>query len=123
MLPSACNDSVGTLIARFRSSIPIPPIPLFMLHRPPHGDRRKTRGRADRYSFLVRLSHSLRHAGLSRRSVTPLHRYYEPSRTVSPPVDFPVDAGYTTALASADFSVGTRRFLQLLSISLSPCCR
>src|SRR5215475_1823564 len=28
--------------------------------------------------------------------------------TVSPSVDFPVDAGYTTALASADFSVGTR---------------
>src|SRR5215471_6097180 len=27
--------------------------------------------------------------------------------TVSPSVDFPVDAGYTTALASADLSVGT----------------
>ena len=80
MLPSACNDSVGALIARFRSSMPIPPIPLFMLHRPPRGDRRKTRGRADRYSFLVRLSHSLRHAGLSRRSVTPPRRSYGPSR-------------------------------------------
>ena len=30
--------------------------------------QRKTRGRADRYSFPVRLFHSLLHAGLSRRT-------------------------------------------------------
>ena len=43
--------------------------------------------------------------------------------TVSPSVDFPVDAGYTTALASSHFPVplGRGRFLQLLSMSLSPC--
>ena len=29
----------------------------------------KTRGRADRYSFLVRLFHPLLHAGLARRTV------------------------------------------------------
>src|ERR1035437_6993130 len=48
------ND-VGVLIALFRSSIPRPPIPLFMLHCAPHDALRKTRGRVDRYSFLVRL--------------------------------------------------------------------
>ena len=46
--------------------------------------------------------------------------------TVSPSVDFPVDAGYTTALASADFSVGTRtvspvaRFVLAIVPSLPP---
>jgi hypothetical protein len=46
--------------------------------------------------------------------------------TVSPSVDFPVDAGYTTALASADFSVGTRtvspvaRFVLVIVPSLPP---
>src|SRR6516225_7025718 len=76
MLPSACNDSVGALIAPFRSSIPSPPIPLFTLRRAPRGTQRKTRGRAVRYSFLVRLFHSLLRAGLSRRSITLLLRYY-----------------------------------------------
>jgi hypothetical protein len=43
--------------------------------------------------------------------------------TVSPSVDFPVDAGYTTALASAHFPVplGRGRFLQLLGLSLLSC--
>src|SRR5208283_3435448 len=58
---------VGALIARFRSSIPRPPIPLFTLHCAPHGAQRKTRGRVVRYSFLVRLFHPLLQAGLSRR--------------------------------------------------------
>jgi len=46
--------------------------------------------------------------------------------TVSPSVDFPVDASYTTALASADFSVGTRtvspvaRFVLVIVPSLPP---
>src|SRR6516165_11488268 len=68
MLPSVYAYDVGVLIAGFRSSIPSPPMPLFMLHRVPRGTQRKTQGRADRYSFLVRLFHSLLHAGLSRRT-------------------------------------------------------
>ena len=61
------SDSVGVLIAHFRSSIPSPPIPLFTLRSAPHGAQRKTRGRVDRYSFLVRIFHPLLPAGLSRR--------------------------------------------------------
>src|SRR5215831_2720779 len=67
MLPSAESDRVGVLIARFRSSIPSPPIPLFTLRCTPRGAQRKTRGRVDRYSFLVRIFHPLLSAGLSRR--------------------------------------------------------
>ena len=55
VLPSAQSDSVGVLIGRFRSSIPSPPIPLFTLRCAPRGAQRKTRGRVDRYSFLVRI--------------------------------------------------------------------
>src|SRR3954447_15353785 len=64
------GDSVGALIANFRSSIPSPSFPLFTLHWTPHSTQRKTRGRADRYSFLVRLFHPRLHAGLSRRTPT-----------------------------------------------------
>ena len=67
MWPSAGSDRVGVLIARFRSSIPSPPIPLFTLRWTPRGAQRKTRGRVDRYSFLVRNFHPLLSAGLSRR--------------------------------------------------------
>src|SRR5664280_1872581 len=63
ILPSAVADSVGALIANFRSSIPSPSVPLFTLHRTLHRVRRKTRGRVDRYSFLVRLFHPPFHAG------------------------------------------------------------
>src|ERR1019366_362418 len=63
MLPSAVADCVGALIANFRSSIPSPSVPLFTLHRTLHSVQRKTRGRVDRYSFLVRLFHPLSHAG------------------------------------------------------------
>jgi hypothetical protein len=63
---------VGALIARFRSSIPRPPIPLFTLHCAPRDAQRKTRGRVDRYSFLVRLFHPLLQTGLSRRTGYPL---------------------------------------------------
>ncbi len=62
------TDGVGVLIAHFRSSIPSPPIPLFTLHCAPRGTQSKTRGRVDRYSFLVRNFHSLLPAGLSRRT-------------------------------------------------------
>src|SRR6516164_3118217 len=96
MLPSACNDSVGALIAPFRSSIPSPPIPLFMLRRAPRDTQRKTRGRADRYSFLVRLFHSLLRAGLSRRSITRPHRSYSPLRLPDWPPPFLATFGAAT---------------------------
>ena|SRR5215467_3420476 len=98
-LHSACNDSVGALIARFRSSMPSPPIPLFMLRHAPCGTQRKTRGRAVRYSFLVRLFHSLLHAGLSRRSITPIRCYYGPSRHRLAFTRFSGLAGYASYLA------------------------
>ena len=69
------DDSVGVPIAIFRSSIPSPSIPLFTLRRTLHSARRKTRGRADRYSFLVRRLHPLLHAGLSRRTVNYFSRH------------------------------------------------
>ena len=63
------DDSVGVPIAIFRSSIPSPSVPLFTLQWWLHSAHCKTRGRVDRYSFLVRISHPLLHAGLSRRTV------------------------------------------------------
>jgi hypothetical protein len=54
-----------------RSSIPGPPMPLSTLRSPPHSDARKTRGQ-DGSLLLVRLFHSLLHAGLSRRTRTTL---------------------------------------------------
>src|ERR1035437_8557828 len=53
----------------FEAQSPTPPIPLFTLRCAPHGAQRKTRGRVDRYSLLVRILNSLLHAGLSRRTV------------------------------------------------------
>src|ERR1019366_2797696 len=70
MLPSAHLNCVGVLIASFRSSIPSPPIPLFTLRCAPRDAQRKTRGRVDRYSFLVGILPPLLHAGLSRRTGT-----------------------------------------------------
>src|ERR1017187_10017270 len=76
---------VGAPIARFRSSIPRPPIPLFTLHCAPRDAQRKTRGRVDRYSFLVRLFHPLLQTGLSRRTGYPLpDRPWRTSRTIRP---------------------------------------
>src|SRR6202051_1673091 len=69
------GDGVGVLIANFRSSIPSPSFPLFTLHWTLHSAQRKTRGRADRYSFLVRLFHPQLHAGLSRRTTTFFSRH------------------------------------------------
>ena len=40
----------------------------------PRDTQRKTRGRVDRYSFLVRLFHPLLHAGLARRTVMAILR-------------------------------------------------
>src|SRR5919106_4623072 len=61
-------DSVGALIADFRSSIPSPSFPLFTLHWTFRNVQCKTRGRAERYSFLARLLHPHFHAGLTRRT-------------------------------------------------------
>ena len=69
------GDGVGALIANFRSSIPSPSFPLFTLHWTLHSARCKTRGRVDRYSFLVRLFHPQLHAGLSRRTTTFFSRH------------------------------------------------
>jgi hypothetical protein len=53
-----------------------PAYPLSTLRRHPRGWRRMTRGRADRYSFLVKNSHLLLHvhAGLARRTVIAMLR-------------------------------------------------
>ena len=48
--------------------------PLSTLPCVPRDTQRKTRGRADRYSFLVRLFHPLLHAGLARRTVIAILR-------------------------------------------------
>jgi hypothetical protein len=61
-------DDVGALIADFRSSIPSPSFPLFTPRWAFRNVQCKTRGRADCYSFLVRLFHPHFHAGLSRRT-------------------------------------------------------
>ena len=45
---------------------------------------------------------------LCSTGVTPLHRYYEPSRHRLAFTPFPGVAGYRSYLASADFSVGAR---------------
>jgi hypothetical protein len=71
ILPSALMHVVGVPIGGFRSSIPSPPIPLFTLHGVPHDTSHKTRGRVDRYSFLVKLFHLLLPAGLSPRNASP----------------------------------------------------
>jgi hypothetical protein len=62
------GDGVGALIVDFRSSIPSPSFPLFTLHWTLHSAQCKTRGRVDRYSFLVRHFHPQLHAGLARRT-------------------------------------------------------
>src|SRR5216683_3034611 len=67
----------------FGALSPTPPIPLFTLRRAPHGTQRKTRGRADRYSLLVRIFHSLLHAGLARRTVIAM---FHQQRFVARPV-------------------------------------
>ena len=47
---------------------PHPAYPLSTLRCVPRDTQRKTRGRADRYSFLVRNFHLLLHTGLARRT-------------------------------------------------------
>src|SRR5215472_8285073 len=74
MLPSTISTVSASRLLVFEAQSPSPPVPLFTLHRLPRGRRCKTQGRVGRYSFLVRLFHSLLHAGLSRRSEIPRMR-------------------------------------------------
>src|ERR1022692_2902442 len=68
MLPSAHINRVGVRVVCFRSSIAHPAYTPVYASLSPSRYQRKTRGRADRYSFLVRILRSLLHAGLSRRT-------------------------------------------------------
>jgi hypothetical protein len=52
--------------------------------------QRKTRGRVDRYSFLVRLFHPLLHAGFSRRTNIAITLKSAP-HTNRPQFEMPVD--------------------------------
>src|ERR1019366_826397 len=127
MLPSAHLNCVGVLIASFRSSIPRPPIPLFTLRCAPRDAQRKTRGRVDRYSFLVGILPPLLHAGLSRRTeirklppeVWPMIRFHW-----SNPKSFEGIAQYLEALPESAAAVasdvgvrGTLRDVPLIVLS------
>jgi hypothetical protein len=59
---------------------------------------------------------------LRSTDITPLHRYNWPLRHPVVFHRFPGFASYTTC-CSADFSLERGGFLQLLSASLSSCCR
>src|ERR1019366_7403058 len=72
MLPSANIYDVGARVVSFRSSIAHPAFPLSTLRCVPRDTQCKTRGRGDRYSFLVRIFHSLLQAGLARRTNIPI---------------------------------------------------
>src|SRR5450759_1915353 len=60
---------------------------------------------------------------LRSADIAPLHRYYGPSRHPLVFGRLPGFAGYTAYLAPNDFAPGRGGLLQLLSMSLSPCCR
>src|SRR5206468_12681557 len=72
MLPSAHINRVGVRVVCFRSSIAHPAYTPVYASLSPSRYQRKTRGRVDRWSFLVRILHSLLHAGLSRRTNIPI---------------------------------------------------
>jgi hypothetical protein len=72
MLPSAHINRVGVRVVCFRSSIAHPAYTPVYASLSPSRYQRKTRGRVDRYSFPVRILHSLLHAGLSRRTNIPI---------------------------------------------------
>ena len=54
--------------------------------------------------------------------ITPLPRYYEPSRHRLAVTRFPGLPGYTAYPAPPISSMGRGQFLQLLDMPLSPCC-
>ena len=59
---------------------------------------------------------------LRSTDVTPLHRYCGPNVILSSSADFPVSPVIRRP-GSGDFSPGRGGLLQLLGMSLSPCCR
>jgi len=59
---------------------------------------------------------------LRSADITPLHRYYGPSRHPLVFADFPVSPVIRPTLLRR-FRAGRGGLLQLLSMSLSPCCR
>src|SRR5262245_12163587 len=67
--------------------------------------------------------------GVTNRRVPSLHGHYPASALLRPPPSpsrlrlISRGTGYTTYLASADFAAGRGGSLQLLGVSLSPCCR
>jgi hypothetical protein len=63
---SQASGALNALVAL----LPSPSFPLFTLRWPSRNIQRKTRGRAVRDSFLVRLFHPQFHAGLARRTRT-----------------------------------------------------
>src|SRR5215469_14123312 len=72
--------------------------------------------------LLSFLSESLQTAGPLRSTVvTRFTATMGPAETLSPSTNFPVFSGYMASLLRR-FLDGTRRFLQLLSMPLSPCC-
>jgi hypothetical protein len=70
MLPSAITRASASGLHLFGAPYPPHLFPCCPLRRAPRDAQRKTRGRVDRLSFLVRLLPPLLHAGLARRTVT-----------------------------------------------------
>jgi hypothetical protein len=70
------------------------------------------------------LSKELRTAGSLRSTgITPPHHYCGPIRHPLIVGPLPGAAGYRAYPASVDFATGRGGLLQLLGVSLSPCCR
>jgi hypothetical protein len=87
------GDVAVDVAFRSRSSIPSPPIPLFRLRCAPHDTQRKTRGRVDRCSFLVRILRSLLHAALSRRTERAISHQVTTTHKLEPTVVLQIHSG------------------------------
>jgi hypothetical protein len=84
MSPSAHYKDVGVRIASFRSSTAHPAYtPAYASLSPPRYQR-KTRGRVDRYAFLLRILHSLLHRGLARRTAIATLQQFGPAGLPKP---------------------------------------
>jgi hypothetical protein len=110
-LPCIAKTSASGLHL-FGAQWPTPPVPLFTLRCAPHGTQCKTRGRVDRYSFLVGFLPPLLHTGLSRRTVMrilqQLTRVAHNSRVFDPSADPPstllaAEEKFRTFLATQDY--------------------
>ena len=132
VVPDSCRAAAGRL-----QPVPTPPPPAEALKFPGRKPQ-KVSAFALTYILLRRscklrvlLSFTLASLGLRElqtagplrsTDITPLHRYYEPIRNPLVFHRFPGFASYTVC-CSADFSAGRGGLLQLLSASLSSCCR